>query len=453
MYMLSAIKKAILITGNIIIIIITLNVYLKLYEFDYFSAVTDDRLDRYDIFSWGIVIASWMLVRINGLLHLIQFKIYHLLISIAAVALELLLVVILLHKIVLGTWIYFKIIIYASLVQLFVAFCWNYAFQYVEKSIVSLRNVLIIGKKESYSIIKDNIVKLFPDKVTIEFLDTRYLKGDLEKSDFEKYKIILVLQNIDAELKKKFLNISCQLKSEVIIMADEQDIIYSCAKLDKFGDSPVFQIKSFKLSFENRAIKRILDIIISIVSLLMLSPILLFIIIIVKISSPGPVIYKQVRCGINEELFTIYKIRTMVLDAEKQTGAVMCTVSDARVTSVGKYLRQLRLDEIPQLINVLKGEMSIVGPRPERPEFVEKYNKELPYYSLRHKVKPGITGVAQVKGRYNTTVYSKLLFDLLYIQNCSPLTDLAIILETLKVLLNKESTAGVAISEALNCEK
>ena len=97
--------------------------------------------------------------------------------------------------------------------------------------------------------------------------------------------------------------------------------------------------------------------------------------------------------------------------------------------------------------------MSIVGPRPERPEFVEKYNIELPYYSLRHKVKPGITGVAQVRGRYNTTVYSKLLFDLIYIQNCSPLTDMAIIVETLKVLLIKDSAEGVAISEALNCEK
>ena len=141
--------------------------------------------------------------------------------------------------------------------------------------------------------------------------------------------------------------------------------------------------------------------------------------------------------------FKVHKFRSMRQDAEAKTGPVLAGENDPRITKFGHFMRATRLDELPQLINVLKGEMSIVGPRPERPFFVEQFIKEKPEYAYRHNVKPGITGLAQIAGKYNTTAYDKLVYDLIYIQNVSVMYDLTLMLQTLKVLITKESTEGV----------
>ncbi len=163
----------------------------------------------------------------------------------------------------------------------------------------------------------------------------------------------------------------------------------------------------------------------------------------IKADSPGPVFFRQRRVGEKEKEFTIYKFRTMCVDAEKQTGPVLASVNDPRITRVGRFIRATRIDELPQLANVLIGNMSIVGPRPERLFFVEMLKKELPEYIHRSNVKPGITGMAQVYGKYNTTPYSKLVYDLIYIQNFSIVSDIALMLKTVRVLLSKSQTEGV----------
>lgn len=158
----------------------------------------------------------------------------------------------------------------------------------------------------------------------------------------------------------------------------------------------------------------------------------------IKLDSPGPVIFKQKRVGENEKIFVLYKFRTMRNDAEKGSGAVWAKKNDPRVTRIGKFLRKTRLDELPQLFNVLKGDMSFVGPRPERPEFVEKLKEIIPYYSERHFVKPGVTGWAQVRYPYGASVedaVEKLRYDLFYIKNLSMFLDLYIVFETFKVVL------------------
>ena len=184
--------------------------------------------------------------------------------------------------------------------------------------------------------------------------------------------------------------------------------------------------------------KRAVDICVSLVGLLLTLPIFPLIAIAIKLDSPGPVLFRQQRVGNKEKLFMLYKFRTMRQDAEEETGAVWAGKNDPRVTAFGRFLRNSRIDEIPQLINVLKGEMSFVGPRPERPEFVEKLKQVIPYYSKRHFIKPGLTGWAQVKYPYGASVedaVEKLRYDLYYLKNLGPFLDTLIFFETIKVVL------------------
>ena len=185
-------------------------------------------------------------------------------------------------------------------------------------------------------------------------------------------------------------------------------------------------------------LKRGMDIVLSLVGLVLAAPIAPLIALAIKLDSPGPVLFKQVRVGNMEKLFTLYKFRTMRQDAEAQTGAVWSEKNDPRVTRLGLVLRNTRIDEIPQLFNVLKGEMSFIGPRPERPEFVEKLKQVIPFYSKRHFIKPGLTGWAQVRYPYGSSVedaIEKLRYDLYYLKNISPFLDLLIFFETIKVVL------------------
>jgi len=197
----------------------------------------------------------------------------------------------------------------------------------------------------------------------------------------------------------------------------------------------------FSEGFKRRQIeigKRITDIVLSIIGLILVSPIMLITALLIKIDSPGPVLFKQERVGAGGRVFTLLKFRSMKDKAESESGPVWADLNDRRVTRVGRIIRKLRIDEFPQMFNVLKGEMSFVGPRPERPFFVSKLEKRIPYYSLRHTVKPGITGWAQVRYPYGASIedaMEKLQYDIYYIKNMSLFFDMTIILETIKTVL------------------
>ena len=208
--------------------------------------------------------------------------------------------------------------------------------------------------------------------------------------------------------------------------------------VEYLNPSQLIFCKGFELSFFNMFIKRAYDIILSIISLIIASPLLLLISLVIKCESKGPVLFKQKRVGKDEKQFYIYKFRSMQNDAEKQTGPIMTFKGDARITWCGKILRKTRLDELPQLWNVLKGDMSFVGPRPERPVFVSKFKKLIPYYRQRFSVRPGITGWAQIRYNYASSIeqtLNKLSYELYYLKNFSLLFDLSIILRTIKVVL------------------
>lgn len=173
----------------------------------------------------------------------------------------------------------------------------------------------------------------------------------------------------------------------------------------------------------------------------------------VKVYDGGPVLYKQVRCTRGEKEFKILKFRSMRVDAEKDGVARLASKNDSRITPVGKIIRKVRLDELPQLFNILKGDMSFIGPRPERPEIIEQYKEDMPEFAFRMKVKAGLAGYAQVYGKYNTTPYDKLKLDLTYIENYTVWLDVKLMLLTLKILFVPESTEGVDESQTTALKK
>jgi exopolysaccharide biosynthesis polyprenyl glycosylphosphotransferase len=210
--------------------------------------------------------------------------------------------------------------------------------------------------------------------------------------------------------------------------------------LEKMGDIPFISLRTTRLSGADRIVKRTFDLVASVLGLLVISPFLLIIAVVVKLTSPGDIIYSQKRMGLDEREFFIYKFRTMSMDAEEKDGARIATQGDARTTSVGKVLRKYSLDEFPQLWNVVRGEMSLVGPRPERKIYVDQYREIYPRYSERHTVKGGLTGWAQVHGlRGDTPIEERTMYDLHYIENWSLARDVKILLMTIGHVINAEN--------------
>lgn len=225
------------------------------------------------------------------------------------------------------------------------------------------------------------------------------------------------------------------------------DIIIRSSENIHMFDTPLLLSRNNGLSFEQKLVKRFMDIVISLVMLVITSPFMLVTAVAIKLYDGGPVFFRQKRCTINGREFYIHKFRSMIVNAEKEGEVIPATDDDERITPVGKVIRKTRLDELPQFIDILKGDMSVVGPRPERVEHVEMYTREIPEFSYRLKVKGGLTGYAQIYGKYNTTAYDKLKLDLMYIQNYSLLLDLKLIIMTVKIIFVKESTEGFEDAE------
>ena len=223
------------------------------------------------------------------------------------------------------------------------------------------------------------------------------------------------------------------------------DVIMSGAKQMHMLHLPMLKVGRYTPTAEYRWVKRAFDFLVCGIALVILSPVFIITAIAIKATDGGPVFYKQCRLTQNGKKFDVLKFRSMRVDAEKDGVARLSTGDkDDRITPVGKFIRKVRIDELPQLINIIKGDMSIVGPRPERPEIAKQYEQELPEFALRLQAKAGLTGYAQVYGKYNTTPYDKLQMDLMYISKPSFIEDMKIILATIKILFIPESTDGIA---------
>lgn len=272
-----------------------------------------------------------------------------------------------------------------------------------------------------------------------------YLNTDLERiyQIIQQVDHVLVSPEISKEKKAHIIYYAIKNGKTAYVVPSLYDLLLSHSVITSLDDTMVMAVKPFGLSLDQQFIKRIFDIIFSIFILILMLPLFLFVAVLIKIDDPkGKIIFKQARMGKENKEFCIYKFRSMIEDAEEQTGPILAKHDDQRITKIGHFLRKYRIDELPQFYNVLIGNMSIVGPRPERDFFIKQYVKMHESYQYRSTVKPGITGYAQIMGKYTTDVEDKLRFDLYYIRNYSFWLDIVIILRTLIVLLDKKKSEG-----------
>jgi len=301
-----------------------------------------------------------------------------------------------------------------------------------------------------------NLLLIYGDKGPVEMVSTFHTRTDkfhIAESVHESRGVSAIMEKVTKYDGVILHRVHPDIRSEILHMCYRENIrayvvpyisdilLWSSGDTHLF-DMPVFVTHNHGITAVEAFFKRAMDIVVGILMLILLSPFMLLVAIGVKLQDGGPVIYKQDRVTKDGKVFKIYKFRSMKMDSEVD-GAMLAQKDDDRVTPFGKFIRDLHLDELPQLINVLKGEMSIVGPRPERPEIIEQYKDEIPEFDYRLKVKAGLTGYAQVYGRYKTTSYNKLKLDMMYIEHYSVWLDIKLLILTFKIIFVKENSEGV----------
>ena len=256
----------------------------------------------------------------------------------------------------------------------------------------------------------------------------------------------VILTDIPAQTRNDILKYCYRYRIRTYVAPKLTDIMLRGAKNNTLFDTPLFMVKGNGLTPMQRIIKRAMDLVLCGIAMIPAAPIMLVVAAAIKLEDGGPVLYKQKRLTRGGREFEILKFRSMIVDAEKYAGAVLASEDDPRITKVGKVIRAARLDELPQLINILRGDMSIVGPRPERKCLADEISKEVPEFCYRLKVRGGLTGYAQIYGKYNTDAYDKLRLDMMYIENYSPLLDIKLIILTLRIIFSKDSTEGIDVA-------
>lgn len=331
-------------------------------------------------------------------------------------------------------------ILLLTLLDFFVCTIFCYLYTAFYHSYHTPRDILMIyGTENAWDL--ENKMSTRSDKYII----TETISADCTYEEIcfkiRKHNAVL-LNDVSSQLRNDLLKFCYTNSVRVYATPKLSDIIISGADEICLFDTPLLLVKGTGLNFEQRFAKRAMDIVLCSIAMIVAAPIMLVVAIAIKLEDGGPVFFKQKRATIDGKTFDILKFRSMIVDAEKFGEVIPATDKDPRITKVGNIIRATRIDELPQIINILKGEMSIVGPRPERVEHVEKYTKEIPEFSYRLKVKGGLTGYAQIYGKYNTSAYDKLRLDLMYIEKYSLLLDIKLILMTLQIMLRKESTEG-----------
>jgi exopolysaccharide biosynthesis polyprenyl glycosylphosphotransferase len=326
--------------------------------------------------------------------------------------------------------------------QLLIAFAWAYITNTIYMRIFPPRELLLVSgvypaddierkfntRKDKYHIAKKMNISEGIDAIYKECL------GNYDG---------VIIWDVPSQFRNGLVKYCYGRNIRIYVMPKITDVLLKGSSQLHLFDTPVLLLREYSIKIEQRAIKRFFDIVLSLLLIIITSPIMLITAIIVKAYDKGPVLYKQVRCTKDRKNFYIMKFRSMSVDAEKDGVARLASKNDSRITPVGKFIRSCRIDELPQLFNILKGEMSFIGPRPERPEIIEQYLKEMPEFAFRMKVKAGLAGYAQVYGKYNTTPYDKLKLDLTYIENYSIWLDIKLMLLTVKILFTPDSTEGV----------
>ncbi|KRL98681.1 MULTISPECIES: exopolysaccharide biosynthesis polyprenyl glycosylphosphotransferase [Liquorilactobacillus] len=337
------------------------------------------------------------------------------------------------------------------LVQVGLSFIWSLFARRIYIRLFPIKKTLVIYDKHSEigsMVAKHELKNIFSVKknVTVQEL------GENVTSKFEQIDAVFLI-NIHSHVRNQIIKECVAQDISVYILPRIGDVMMSGAEKMHILHLPILKIARYNPKPEYIIIKRLFDFCAAGVLFILTLPVFLLVALAIKSTDQGPIFYKQCRLTKDGKKFNVLKFRSMRVDAEKDGIARLSTGDkDTRITPVGKFLRKVRLDELPQLLNIIKGDMSVVGPRPERPEIARQYEKTLPEFALRLQAKAGLTGYAQVYGKYNTTPYNKLEMDLMYIAKPSLLADLKIIFATIKILFMSESTEGVS-EESTTAEK
>jgi len=313
--------------------------------------------------------------------------------------------------------------------------------QYLHREYIGPQRVLIIGEDEQAV---TTLIWKFQQHNPSQFAVVGFLPADcIPELPSRLTDADIVAISATVADKAEAVEICSRHNKGVLIVPRVVDLLLHTARTETIDDILMFSIRPSSLTPGQLLMKRFVDVLISGLMILITAPLMLVVTILISFTSRGGPIFRQERVGRHGSRYFIYKFRTMIADAERHTGPVLAEKDDERITKLGKVLRSTRLDELPQLFNVLKGEMSLVGPRPERPFFVRQFEHSISNYSLRMMVKPGITGLAQVKGRYDSTAERKLRFDLLYLREYSLALDIKILLQTLLVVFEPSQASGI----------
>lgn len=329
-----------------------------------------------------------------------------------------------------------------TIMQMLITAVWTYLCHICYRRFFPPRELLLIYGERSI----DDILNKFAtrkDKYKVKkCMNIREGNAMIEKEILAGYDAV-VLWDISTQDRNELLKFCYGRSIRVYMMPKITDVLIQGADQLHLFDTPILLNREYSLRIEQRVVKRLIDIVCALILVVLASPIMLVTAIAIKVYDRGPVFYKQVRCTRDRKEFYIMKFRSMRVDAEKDGVARLAAKNDSRITPIGKFIRAVRIDELPQLFNILKGEMSFIGPRPERPEIIAQYVEDMPEFVFRMKVKAGLAGYAQVYGKYNTTPYDKLKLDLAYIENYTVWLDIKLMLLTLKILFKPESTEGV----------
>lgn len=341
---------------------------------------------------------------------------------------------------------------YMTFAEVAVIILWTMASSAIYRKIYSPRNMLVVHGDRP---VEDILHKFATRKDKYRVNKCMHIKRGIGEicEEIETGYDAVVLWDIPAEVRNKIYKYCFGKNIRVYIMPKIPDILIKGAEQLHLFDTPILLTREYVLSVEQRMAKRLIDFVCALILCIVASPIMLLTAVAIKLYDGGPVLYKQVRCTRDMKEFYILKFRSMRTDAEKDGVARLAAKHDDRITPIGRFIRMVRIDELPQLFNILKGEMTFIGPRPERPEIIRQYLEEMPEFVFRTKVKAGLAGYAQVYGKYNTTPYDKLKLDLFYIENYSVWLDIKLMLLTLKILFKPESTEGVDSSQTTALKK
>lgn len=327
--------------------------------------------------------------------------------------------------------------------QLIIAFCWSFlANKYYFHITPRLKTLVIYQGSYAFTLLK----KLGHYPRNFHFAEVCYLDNLNTGEIYEKidHYPAVMLCYLQAKARNNLVKYCVLQKKQVYLTPKISDLLISGASRLHLLDTPLLQFQSTNQSIGYRITKRIIDFTIALTLIILTAPVMLITALVIHLHDKGPVLYSQKRLTRNKKVFKVYKFRSMVVGAEKDGVARLSAQNDDRITPVGKFIRATRIDELPQLFNVLSGQMSMVGPRPERPVIFREYCEKWPEFALRLQVKAGLTGYAQIFGKYNTTPLDKLQLDLMYIADHSIIQDFLILFLTIRTVFQKESTEGVA---------